>query len=110
MDTNLLYKRYGCYMHSSEQSTSWIMKNILKLREQVSSLQEWNEMVNKKEFCTRKKYGLLTDYSPDVGWYLGLKGKVARALAVQVLWLACQYRLPTNSILCRFGMLANQDC
>lgn len=38
-----------------------------------------------------------------------MKGIIARARAVQVLWLASYRRLPTKASLCRLGTMTNQD-
>ncbi|XP_058759589.1 uncharacterized protein LOC131632884 [Vicia villosa] len=55
-------------------------------------------------------YFLLKDFGHDVEWKQVLKGNVARARAVQMLWLACHERLPTKARLCKLKLLAKQDC
>lgn len=67
-------------------------------------------MVMKQKFCTRKMYGSLKEFSPDVDWKSVMKGNVTRARAMQVLWIAWHGRLPKKARLCRLGMLTYQDC
>lgn len=65
-----------------KQSTSWILKSILKLRDQVKNMQEWGNMVTNKKFITSKMYWLLNAFGEDVAWKYVLKGNVARARAI----------------------------
>lgn len=39
-----------------KKSSSWVMKSILKVRDAVKDLQEWDNMMNREKFHTRDIY------------------------------------------------------
>lgn len=93
-----------------KQSTYWIMKAILKLRNIVMNLQEWDEIVAQQKLCMSKIYHLLKYYGSDVEWRWILMSNVVRPCAMQVMWVAYNERLPTKDRLSRLGLLADMEC
>lgn len=90
-----------------KMSQSWIFKAILKQKDVVVGLQDWNTM---QRFMTRHIYKYQRANDELVPWFRIFCGNYARPRALFTLWLACHGNLATRSRLMRFGMVHYAKC
>ncbi|KAI5396408.1 hypothetical protein KIW84_062572 [Lathyrus oleraceus] len=89
-------------------NASWIIKNVLKQQDIVSTMQEWNLM--KDHFNMKKVYDQIRGDVPDVNWKCLLQKSLARPRAIFIFWLLCHNMMPTKARLKRFGMVDGDKC
>ncbi|XP_058742181.1 uncharacterized protein LOC131614640 [Vicia villosa] len=93
-----------------KDSFSWILKGILKLKDQVKDMGHWKDMLQKKKFNMKVFYWQFLEQTNNVDWRGMLIGNSARPQAKIVLWLACHGRLATKDWLVKFGMIQEAKC
>jgi hypothetical protein len=91
-----------------KQNCSWILKAILRQRDSLHQVQEWNN--RKGKVITRKVYQLLKMDYPVVAWRQTLYQNMARPRALFIFWLACHCMLATKDRLQKFGVVVDLKC
>ncbi|XP_058784986.1 uncharacterized protein LOC131659882 [Vicia villosa] len=61
-----------------KKSSSWILKKLLKVRDEISSLQEGQQMLTKDKFHTKGMYLALLEDDQNVAWRSMMYGSLAR--------------------------------
>ncbi|CAI8584249.1 unnamed protein product [Vicia faba] len=89
---------------------SRILRHILKIRNEVSTLYEYYSLKNSNHFQAKKFYMEVLQHMPKVEWRGLVSNNKARPRVVIVLWLACQKRLATKDILVKFGIKTDLKC
>ncbi|XP_058756747.1 uncharacterized protein LOC131629961 [Vicia villosa] len=89
----------------TKDSFSWIMKEILQVRDQVKMLDCWKSLGQRNDCKIKEFYLHFLAQSNDVDWKGLLMGNYARPRAKMMLWLACHGRLATKDRLVKFGMI-----
>lgn len=84
-------------------NTSWILKAIIKRRDEVTQLQQ-------DKFHMRKFYHAVKHQFQQVKWRNLIQGNSARSRVVFTLWQVYHSRLATKDIMVRFGFLRNIHC
>lgn len=87
------------------KSFSWILKAILKVRQDMVKSQFWCIMLQQPRYHTKKMYISMKDDHKVVQWRKILNGNVARPIANHILWMACCDRLATKDRINRFVLL-----
>ncbi|XP_058783771.1 uncharacterized protein LOC131658501 [Vicia villosa] len=93
-----------------KDSFSWIMKEILQIREHVKRLDCWKSLGQRKEYKMKEFYLHFLAQSNDVDWKGLIMGNYARPRAKIIMWLACHGRLATKDRLVRFRMIKDVKC
>ncbi|XP_058734199.1 uncharacterized protein LOC131605929 [Vicia villosa] len=93
------------------QNVTWILKDIMARREDVSQhMQFWEDMQRRGKFAMKKLYDQLTKDDTIVQWSHVIQHNGARPRAIVCLWLVCHNRLATKSRLKRLGLLQEETC
>ncbi|GAU50254.1 hypothetical protein TSUD_290800 [Trifolium subterraneum] len=74
------------------KNASWIMKAIMKRRDDILHNQVWKEMMTVRKFSMKKTYLTIHDSSQCVAWKTLFYGNLAHPRALVNLWLACNER------------------
>ncbi|XP_058753388.1 uncharacterized protein LOC131626585 [Vicia villosa] len=91
-------------------SGSWILRNILKLRDEVEHMEQWQNLIMEGKFKMKNFYGAFLKQIQQVEWRGLLVSNYTRPRAVFTLWLACHKRLATKERLEKFGVHTDQKC
>ncbi|XP_058783432.1 uncharacterized protein LOC131658115 [Vicia villosa] len=89
---------------------TWIMKAILKQRDTVQNMDDWENIMNNNFFNMSHVYYTLQCWDQKVKWRDLMYGNMARPRACFIMWLACQSKLSTKDRLFKFGMIDNTSC
>ena len=95
---------------SIKMTSLWIMKSLLKVRENVNNLQEWSDMQHNSKFHFRKMYLALLHTDTNVSLRTVMFNNITRSRVIHTFWMVCHKRLATKERLVRFGMLSHDDC
>ncbi|XP_058746416.1 uncharacterized protein LOC131619324 [Vicia villosa] len=88
------------------QSSSWVMKNILALRNVVQQHQQVRDnMLGQHKFNMSAMYEVLAHSNQNVEWRRLLKRSAARPRAKFITWLTCHRKLAIKDKLKRFNMI-----
>lgn len=93
-----------------KESGSWILKKILKLRSEVSLMQQWNKMNHGDKFAIGTVYCDFLKHYPMVDWRVMVCHNKVRPRVVFVLCLVCQNKLATKDRLAKFGVNTYKKC
>ncbi|KAL5146890.1 putative ribonuclease H protein [Glycine soja] len=105
------YVKRSELMHIEMKNTdSWIMKAILKQREDLEKIDNMEELMIRGSINMGKLYRKLQDCGQRKEWKNLLYGNTARPRANFILWLACHGRLSTKDRLCKYGMIDDKSC
>lgn len=86
------------------------MRKILEYRDYINTHRSlWEDINAKKRFSMKADYMSLSN-TPKMSWYKLLLNNPVRPKSLLIMWLACNLRLATKSILFNFGMVDNKDC
>ncbi|CAK8564552.1 unnamed protein product [Lathyrus sativus] len=91
-------------------NSSWIMKDILKVRPTITTLSVWNSFMQVGNFVTRKLYAILANNHQIVNRRKVFYNNPVRPRAMITLWMACGSRLATKDRLKNFGMIRDDVC
>ncbi|XP_058735433.1 uncharacterized protein LOC131607445 [Vicia villosa] len=93
------------------KDSSWIVKRILELRDQVLHIQSlWDSMLTHEKFRMNAVYDLLTNRDQNVDWRGLCCRNAARPRAVFTTWLICHGRLATKHRLKKFTVIRDSNC
>lgn len=106
------------YLHGKQaldvnigNSWSWMIKNIMRQREKIHSIQQvWDNTLNSKKFPMKQIYLLLIEDDIKVPWRFLLHKNPARPRALFTTWMLCHGKLPTKDRLIRFGFITDPAC
>lgn len=106
---SLCGKAYSLYIMTVliRKSFSWILKAILKVRQDMHQSQIWCFIPQQPKFQTRIMYISMKEEHLVVQWRKILYENVARPKVNHVLWMGCHERLDTKDMMNRFGLLDN---
>lgn len=91
-------------------SCSWILKVVLKQRQEIQQMQIWDKMLQQIKFQVRKMYNALKVQHEEVSWEKLMYGNAARPMALFVVWMSFQDRLAMKERMHRFGFIDNDIC
>ena len=102
----------GCNILAWQGSntSSWIVKRILKYRDIISRTEYWQDTVMNRKYNTGRMYKALRGNVPRVNWKKLLFDNYARPKANFFLWMALWRRIPTKSRLKKFGFIDDSCC
>ncbi|CAK8539640.1 unnamed protein product [Lathyrus sativus] len=87
---------------------SWIFKAILRHRDIMIGMEDWNDM--KVKYSVGKVYQYLKKDEPDVGWKHMLSNTIARSITLFTMGMTCHRRLATKVRLKKLGFTTYDRC
>lgn len=78
---------------------TWIMKVILKQRDDIRQKDEWEEIVAWDKFNMNKAYKILQQWDEKVEWknLIYIYSNSARPRSCFIIWISCHGRLSTKN-------------
>lgn len=111
MDPYDILKRSRSNGYTGPQNSTWIVKIILELRDQVQGYQLlWGRMITQGKFKMSVVYEAMTSRDHSVEWRVLLRRNVPRPRAIFTTWLTCHGRMATKDKLKRFNVISDSNC
>lgn len=103
-------RRHDVYNVVINNNMSWIMRKLLKLRELLDLVGNWEAVLHNGKFSVKKAYTLIQGEIQKVDWRRLICNNKASPKSKFIVWLAVKNHLSATSRISRWNIACNLQC